>query len=243
MKWLIPVAVLLALPARAGLDECNDDFSECRETCTVEFGGSIREEVKKKFNKCMKKCGKKLNLCTERAVETKSNALDEGALDKAPGSREVDENGMPERTAAKKRDDDAPARRDDELRVQEPKPKDAPPAREERAEKRAPKEELREEEVPRSSRTKLDKVEKAEAPKREPKASEERAAAPPPKETEEIKVELKPDRRPALDEDVRDDSSSSSSSAPPAREEKKKKEEKKKDPPKKEEDHDDLRFY
>jgi len=247
MRFLL-LAALVSWPFVAGAgagDPCDDDFNECKENCLIEFGGSIRDEVKKKYGKCMKKCTKTADLCTERAIETRTNNLDEGALEKSPGSREVDENGMPERTTgkAKKTSDDAPPKRDDDVRAADSK-RDKPekakaekPSREERAEK-PKKEEPRDEDAPKSTRTKLEKV---EAPKDEPKPREERAEAPR-EERQEIKVELKPDKRSSLDEDLRDDGVRRDEAKPKKKEEPRRREEP--PPPKRqEEDHDDLRNY
>lgn len=244
MRFLLLAALSLPFAARAGAgDPCDDDFNECKESCLIEFGGSIRDEVKKKYGKCMKKCTKTADLCTERAIETRTNNLDEGALDKSPGSSEVDENGMPERTTGRaKKTEDAPPRRDDDVRAADPK-RDKPekakadkPGREERAEK-PKKDEPRDEAPPKSTRTKLEKVEPA---KDEPKPREERAEAR--EDKQEIKVELKPERRSGLDEDLRDDGARRDEAKPKKREEPRR-EEPLPPPKRKEEDHDDLRNY
>ena len=77
--------IVLAAPAFAEGD-CDENFSECKEDCLIEFGGSVRVEVKKAYDKCMKKCTKVAGRCTERAIETKAGGLDEGALDGTPTS-------------------------------------------------------------------------------------------------------------------------------------------------------------
>ncbi len=73
---------------------CNEVLSECREDCLIEFGGSASLPMKKKYDKCLGKCVKTASLCTERALEVDRNQLDDGSLDKSPGSREVDSDGF-----------------------------------------------------------------------------------------------------------------------------------------------------
>lgn len=236
MSVLLRLTVLLALglslPALAQA-ECDDAFLECKDDCVIEFGGSVRVEMKKRYDKCMKRCVKTVNRCTERVLETKNNQLDEGALDGTTGSDEVDKDNLPTRTAGKKKkaaeapaDDGAPA--DDE-----PAPK---------------KEALREEEVPRSNRTSL-----KTDPRDEP-APARRAEEPPPARREEpavkkepvIELKLSPRRE---EDDLRDDRPRPAEAPKQAAVEDEpppppKKREKKEEPPKKkEEDHDDLRFY
>ena len=215
---LVLALVCCSLPALAQGD-CEDSFLECKDDCLIEFGGSVRVEMKKRYDKCMKRCTKKGNQCTERVMETKASGLEEGALDGAPTSDEVDSSGLPTRTGSepkkkkKARDD---VREDDAVADDEPVKK---------------KEKLSESEVPKSDRTKL-KVDEPKEPAR--------VEAPPPKKEEP------PARK--LDEDLRDDGARVTAparkeeveeAAPPP----KKKEEKKEPPKKKEEDHDDLRFY
>jgi hypothetical protein len=88
---------------------CNEALSECREDCLIEFGGSTALPMKKKYDRCLGKCVKTASLCTERALEVDRNQLDEGSLDKSPGSREVDSDGFSTAPKAsnKKTDGDA----------------------------------------------------------------------------------------------------------------------------------------
>lgn len=95
MRCLPLLVVLVFLPTALWAGECEDGYSECQEDCLIQFGGSIRVEMKAKFVKCIKKCTKKSATCRERFNETKVNRLNEGALDRSPTSRDVDEFGMP----------------------------------------------------------------------------------------------------------------------------------------------------
>lgn len=224
--------ILLALvPLTSWAGECEENFSECQDNCMVEYGGSIREDIKAKFVKCVKKCGRTSTNCRERTHETKVNQLNDGALDKSPGSRDIDEDGMP---ILKKRPTDRASTGDD---LRDDLPSSEPAAKPERVAKskkrsKKPKEEIPEDEVIKSDRTPI-ASERETAPSPPP-------PAPPPRETprepapppEPVVVKSKPpepDREPEP--------------APPPPVAKKKYEEPPKPPPKKEEDHDDLRNY
>jgi hypothetical protein len=160
----------------ASPDDCDDAFAECKEDCTINFGGNTNDKARAKVNKCLNKCNTVDLECRERFFETKRNNLDEGALKDAPGSRQEDENGMPNRSASssKKRDPG-----EGRTKVSESPPPPAKKAdedlrddrREEKAEKKKadpPPEELKPEETPKSNRTAISKVD----PKTEKKAEE-----------------------------------------------------------------------
>jgi hypothetical protein len=210
--------------------ECDDDFTECKDDCVVEYGGSTRVEMKKLYEKCMKKCIKTVNRCTERVVETKNNKLDDGALDHSPGSDEVDKNNMPTRTSRPGKKPTAEPGGDE----------DNTPSK--------PHDDLSDAEVPKSSRTQLkadgdkgNKVGSKPPPSSKPEpAAAEKDKPPAPKKEEPIRMELK---RKDADEDLRDDKPRQKDPEPEPAPPPKKREEPKPPPPKKEEDHDDLRNY
>ncbi len=259
VRRALVLLVLCPLAAFADISQCNDAHSECKDDCTLEFGGSIRTEAQKRFTRCVKKCAKKLTTCTERELETTRNGLDNGALDSSPVSGDVDENGMPTRTAVKKpgsTDDDdqkppptAEPRQDRQGTVQEEpvKAKRKKAADDESAQ--APRDEVRESEVPRSTRTQLKSDEKSA-----PKEAEVRVEAPA-EQPKPIVMEPKPDRRKALDEDLRDDGKKGNAEAPVAQRSegpppppKKRRDEPRAEEPRpaarpKDEDHDDLRNF
>jgi hypothetical protein len=228
LRFLFTFTLFLPAAALAESD-CEDTFTECRDDCSLEFGGSIRVELKKKFDKCMKKCTKTANRCTERVMEAKSGGLEEGALDGAPTSDQVDENGIPTKTANTKKKKKVAA----EPAVEEDEPRSDTPAK---------KETLAESELPKSNRTQLKTDEPPPPPPRKEREVAKDEPAPAPKK-DVIEMKMTPKKE---EEDLRDDKPRASS--PPPRDEEPpplpKKEKKKEDPPrKKEEDHDDLRFY
>lgn len=252
VRSLLVVLAVLPFTALAQVNECAEVFSECKEDCSIEHS-SLRGDAPKKLNKCIKKCQKKFTTCEERELETKNNALEAGSLDKSPASSDVDESGMPTRTAVKKsKSTDDEERRPspgDDLRDDRPAPAPAPepkksakaPKAEPVEERRAPREEVRESEIPKSSRSEL-KVD----PKEEKK--EARAEPPPPAskkgEPEPIVMTPKADSKRPVDEDLRDDRPRASEPAPPPKKTERKKDDLPPPPPKaKEEDHDDLRNY
>jgi hypothetical protein len=125
MRLALPRLVLVGLLALAPLSaraagECDDDFAECKDDCLIQYGGSIRVEVKKQYDKCMKKCTKASRRCTERQMETQSNQLDEGALDRTPTSDQVDADGLPTR-------EPPPKQKPDERREPTPRDEQTPP--------------------------------------------------------------------------------------------------------------------
>jgi hypothetical protein len=229
---LVFLSVFVSAASFAQVNPCTEAFSECKEDCALEFS-SVRPELQKKLGKCLKKCSKKLTTCEERELETRSNNLDEGALDKAPASGDVDENGMPNRTSG------ASSKRD-ELREEKSAESAAPPRKATEAPARPPRDEVSDSELPKSSRTQLKTDEKDARP------VAEKPASPEPKP---IVMTPKPETRKKLDEDVRDDGPLKDEPVARRDEPAPKKVEKKKDdlpppPPKpKEEDHDDLRNY
>lgn len=234
LRFTVLLALCGALPALAQA-ECDDAFLECKDDCVIEFGGSVRVEMKKRYDKCMKKCVKTVNRCTERVLETKNNQLDEGALEGTTGSDEVDKDGLPNRTAGKKK----------KAVATEPAADDAA-ADEEPARK---KEALREEEVPRSNRTSLKtdpRDEPAPAKRDEPPPAKKEEPAAKAKSEPVIEMKLAPRKE---EDDLRDDRPRPAEPAKKAAVEDEpppppKRREKKEEPPKKkEEDHDDLRFY
>lgn len=246
--WLLIVA-LSAAPALAAPD-CEDDFSECKDDCVVAFGGSVRLDMKKSFDKCMRKCTKKENTCTEHETETRTNQLEEGALDKSPGSDEVDSNNMPTRTTGGE-----PGRKKKKKVTAEPSSPDGDP--DEAPAK--PKEALGETEVPRSARTKFKSEEEKPAPKPpkedKPKGGDrEKVADEQPSRGDDervVKVELKPkadeedlrDDRPAKRERDNEGRAAEARSNPEPVAKKKVEDKPKEPPPKKRDDDDDLRNF
>lgn len=211
-------ALMLTASSLSFAQECGENFAECKDDCLIEFGGSIRVEMKKKYERCLKRCTKVSRRCDERDEVTRTGNLDEGSLAGTPTTDQVDSNGIPTRSRKEKKtapvEERSTASRDDD---------DAPPR---------PKDDLRESEMPKSNRTQL-KVE-------EKKKEDEPAPAP----AKKIEMKLTPQKE---DEDLRDDKPRAQSAPAPKEDEPPppppKKEKKKDPPPKKEEDHDDLRFY
>lgn len=223
LRALLCLTVMAPLAASAA--ECVDDYTECKDDCLIEFGGSTQLAMKKKFEKCSNKCAKLARRCNERVMTVKESGLDEGSLDGVPASDEVDSRGLPTRTG---RDDDSGSRKKKKAARA---PVEDEPAQDEPVKK---KEALRSDETPRSARTEL----KTDEPP--PKKEEPKAEAEPKKDV--IEMKLSPRKE---EEDLRDDRPQAKSQPreeeeppPPPRKEKKKEE-----PKKKEEDHDDLRYY
>ncbi len=256
VRRLLALLLLLPFTAAAQVNECAETFSECKEDCSLEHS-SIRPDAPKKLNKCIKKCQKKFTTCEERELETKNNSLEAGSLDKSPVSGDVDEHGMPTRTTVTKSkstdDEDRRPSPGDDLRDDRPAPapvEEAPKKTKkakasEDSESRPPREEVRESELPKSSRTELKVVDEKKAEPPAPVATKKSDPEPVASKntgSEPIVMTPKAESKKPVEEDLRDDRPRTTEPPP-------KKTEKKKDdlPPApvkpKEEDHDDLRNY
>lgn len=194
--------------------DCDDNFAECKEDCAIQWGGNTNMKMRAKMVPCMNKCVATERDCRETFFETKRNNLDEGSIAGSPSSRDVDSDGLPTKTAQKKppvekKEDDL---RDDGRR---PEPKPEPVAETKKKEPESKPAELRPEEVPKSNRSQISKVdgERKAEPKVEP--------APPPKKDEP------PSRR--EDPPVRRDEPKKEEAPPPPPPKKEKKEEPKKE--------------
>lgn len=230
MRAALFVTALLAVPAWA--DECTDDYAECKDGCLIEFGGSMQTAMKKKYEKCANKCTKNARRCSERVMETKNNQLDEGALDGTPASDEADRDGLPTRSGSGGKKKKA---RDTEDTSSGSTNDDSS----------GPREALREDEVPRSNRTKLKVDESAAPPKKEEEPKQEDEPA---QKSDVIEMKLSKKKKSGGDDELRDDGPRAQpkeeprEDAPPPRRKKKEKTEDS-SPKKREEDHDDLRNY
>ena len=214
-------ALAWAQPRPASPDDCDDNFAECKEDCTITYGGNTSDKARAKVGKCLGKCNTVELECRERFYETKRNNLDEGALKDSPGSGRVDEDGLPTtRAPSKKKDREEGRTKVSESPAPEPKPepkreeelRDDPPARAEKKKEPPPPAELKPEETPKSNRTQLTKVDPKPEPKRAPERQDPAPArAEPPKKTS------------TLDRDVREEDSAPTKREEPKREEPKKK--------------------
>ncbi len=88
---LLLLLTLLARPAAAqdavSLSSCKDDQADCKDECTVEFGGSSR--TYEKLGACLQKCKQKYDKCQERqfALEKQEKAEPEpGSSSEAPAT-------------------------------------------------------------------------------------------------------------------------------------------------------------
>lgn len=258
MRHVLLAATLLTVAAPALADQdCQDQFNECQDDCSMQHGSSVKDEAKRAFQKCLSKCVKKSNLCREQAMEVKSNDLDERALEKdnSAAAQELDENGYAKKgvglrgKAVKGKDDvreeDPPGFFDDPGDGDSPKKK---------KKKKKARPEVREEEVVKSSRTSFgDEPEtkpsakakeepppaKADTSGKKGKAPEEARAEPRPEPRPEPKAEAKPEPPPP----AKESRPAAKASSDDDEDEKPKKSSKAKEPPPKKEEDDDLRNF
>jgi len=132
MKRSLPLPLLLLLllclasgPALAQKSKpvpagCKEDFGNCREDCSMDYGGSTR--TYKQLTACISECSEKMDLCRDRHYTALGSGLDPGALERP---READPAMREPSRRASNRDD---LREDEEER----------PARASREERPAP---------------------------------------------------------------------------------------------------------
>ncbi len=250
---LVTLLALAATPAFAGPD-CQDQFNECQDDCSMQHGSSVKDEAKKAFQKCLSKCVKKSNLCREQVMEVRNNDLDEKALDHSPAAQELDENGYAKKgtglrgKAVKGKDDvreeDPPGFFDD------PGDGDAP---KKRKKKKKAKPEVREEEIVRSSRTSYGEEPSAKSKGEDEPARKEKPASKEDQGTKKGKApvaETRPEPKPEPEAEPPPRAESKPAPKPEKKassdddeDERPAKRSKEKEAPKKSEDDDDLRNY
>ncbi len=89
MKRSLPLPLLLlclasgpalaqkSKPVPAG---CKEDFGDCREECSMDYGGSTR--TYKQLTACIAECGEKRDVCRDRHYTALGSGLDPGALER-----------------------------------------------------------------------------------------------------------------------------------------------------------------
>ena len=69
----------------ASLSSCKDGQADCREECTIEYGGSTR--TYDKLGACLQKCKQKYDKCRENQLKIQKDELDPGPESpSAPGA-------------------------------------------------------------------------------------------------------------------------------------------------------------
>lgn len=74
--WAGPALAQSNRPIPTG---CKDDYSDCQEECSNDFGSSTR--LSGKLRGCIKKCKEKMSVCRERHYTALDSGLAPGALD------------------------------------------------------------------------------------------------------------------------------------------------------------------
>ncbi len=120
MKRSLPLPLLLlclasgpalaqkSKPVPAG---CKDDFGDCREDCTTDYGGSTR--TYKQLTACFNECSEKMDVCRDRHYTALGSGLDPGALERPraadPAMREPSR-GVSNRDDLRDDEDERPSR-------------------------------------------------------------------------------------------------------------------------------------
>jgi hypothetical protein len=152
-RGLLSLALLVVAPAWADdpipeASTCNDDFAECKENCTIDYGGSLK--TRDKLGKCMKKCDSGSRDCRERFFEVHRNKLDPSAMDEKQRPRDPIEPAQPsvvsDKPPAPQKDEvsDEPVPKRTATRIsdlagdEKPEPEKKKPEPEKKAEAKAP---------------------------------------------------------------------------------------------------------
>lgn len=185
-----PALAQKSKPVPAG---CKEDFGDCKEDCSTDYGGSTR--TYKKLAACIAECNEKMNVCRDRHYTALGSGLDPGALERPreadPAMREPsrragrddlreDEDERPARPSAKERPAAAASREESPAAASEPEV-DSGPAPVRRDVYRAPQPEKKSEPKPSVAES------AAEAPAYDDSAEEAGSLPPPPP-----KAEVKP---------------------------------------------------
>lgn len=105
MRWLL--LTLLAVAPKVDLTACDDELAECKETCTVDFGGVTDLKARERLLKCRQRCEGKDAACRERVYADQATAEKVDPARKA--AREVPDAGR-EAPLVVRPFDDEPAR-------------------------------------------------------------------------------------------------------------------------------------
>lgn len=122
-----PALAQKSKPVPAG---CREDFGNCREDCTIDYGGSTR--TYKQLTACISECSERMDLCRDRHYTALGSGLAPGALERPreedPAMREPPRRASNRDDLREYEEDEGPTRRG-ELE---------PPARASRDEEPAP---------------------------------------------------------------------------------------------------------
>lgn len=169
LRLTLLAAALCSATARAGDPaECAEAVAECKEDCTMAFGTSMADGVRKKLARCLDRCAATDSDCKSRLKELNDGKLDDAAVRSGTASGPAD--GEPAAPAKKGDDVNAVrARREGDERLDDAQREAPKPKQLKVGELPPPSRELREDELPKSSRTEV---------KVEPKKTKLEPAAP-----------------------------------------------------------------
>lgn len=102
MRWLL--LTLLAVAPKVDLSACDDAFSECKETCTVDFGGVTDLKARERLLRCRQRCDTQDAACRERVYADQATS--------AKAAREVPDAGRPAPVPGRVADDEPPRPRE-----------------------------------------------------------------------------------------------------------------------------------
>jgi hypothetical protein len=223
MKHALSISLLVTLLASGSAPAqgrrpipqgCKEDFGNCKEDCTIEYGGSTR--TYKRLAACLAGCNENMSMCRERHYTALDSGLAPGALDtpreRDPGTVEHSPRYASEEAPASESNpepapsSDGTARRD-VYRVSEvPEPKSTPVAEPAAEENDSEASEARPAMGTPRSESETRPAEPREEPARmaesEPEAEEARRPRPPPPAPRVVKEPERPKLPPEPKEDI-----------------------------------------
>jgi hypothetical protein len=204
--------------------QCDDEWADCRETCTMDHGTSARPAKRAKFKKCMDRCKFRERDCREAVSEGNRSQVEPEAIEHAKKAAQED---GPYRATSKEERDEVQRKLDEERRVEDERRAEEArrraesqkaaearragktaeaekPAKAERGEKVEPTEKAERAEKTERAEKPATRSEQAEPPpkkaepREEPKA--QKKAAPPPEEEKPAEKKKPKKEERALDE-------------------------------------------
>lgn len=209
--------------------QCDEEFADCKETCTMEHGTSTRQAARAKLKTCMGRCNFRERDCREAVLEASRSGVEPEVIDRQSPSRAGEDN-RPYRATSQQERDEAQRKLDEEKRVEDErraeearrraesqKAAEARRAGKSGAAEKPPPNSERDEPPPRKAERAAEKPEpgpekaeappekaapapdRAESPKREESSPQKKAAPPPEEKAPPEKKKAKKEERP-LDE-------------------------------------------
>lgn len=98
--------------------QCDEEFADCKETCTMEHGTSTRQAARAKLKTCMGRCNFRERDCREAVLEASRSGVEPEVIDRQSPSRAGEDN-RPYRATSQQEREEAQRKLDEEKRVED----------------------------------------------------------------------------------------------------------------------------